>query len=206
MLKLIKIILFSVSCVLGYTLWAELNSSATLPVIINSDIKPLIDDALVTQEIQYDTPDISDYDEIINRPLFFEDRKPYVYVAPEKSQKKSNKKKKTAPKQTEQYVLNAVIITPEKHLAIIQSSRGKNTQRIALGESLDGWTVEAIEPRSVLLKKGNETKNLELEIKTSNPKQKITKEAVKDPSKKELTQKSNKTIKNTNLKLKPPDA
>ena len=206
MLKLIKIILFSVSCVLGYTLWAELNSSATLPVIINSDIKPLIDDALVTQEIQYDTPDISDYDEIINRPLFFEDRKPYVYVAPEKSQKKSNKKKKTAPKQTEQYVLNAVIITPEKHLAIIQSSRGKDTQRIALGESLDGWTIETIESRSVLLKKGNESKSLELEVKTSNPKQKIKKETIKDSSKKELTQKSNKSTENTNLKLKPPDA
>ena len=189
-LTIIKLVLLCTTCVLGFTLWSELNKPIALPVSIGIDNKPVITDNILLQEIKYEISKASDYDEIINRPLFFEDRKPFVYVKPEKQLKQ---KKQTTPKKTEQYSLSAVIITSERQLAIIQSGRGKTLQRISLGEDIDGWTLETIEPRSILLKKGNETKNLELEIKVSKPQKKSTTKTSKTASKEEISQKAGKT-------------
>lgn len=192
-LTIIKLVLLCTTCVLGYALWSELNTPIALPVNTDIDSKAVIKNDIPLEKIQYEVPEISDYDEIINRPLFFEDRKPYVYVAPETPTKKPRKKKQAAPKKTEQYSLNAVVITSERQLAIIQSGRKKTLQRIALGEEIDGWTLETIEPRSVLLKKGNESKNLELEIRTSKPQQKSTTKTSKTTPKEEISQKAEKT-------------
>jgi len=190
-LKIVKLILLSASCVLGYTLWSELNNPVVLPVNTHIDTKPVITDNTSPQEIQYEFPQISSYDEITNRPLFFEDRKPYVYVEPEKPSKQSRQKKQTAQRKTEQYSLSAVIISSGVKLAIIESGRKKSLTRISLGESIDGWTLENIEPRSILLKKGDETKNLELEVKTSKPQKKTS-----SNTKKQTTNKTSRLKKN----------
>ena len=106
---------------------------------------------------------------------------------------------------TEQYALNAVIITPERQLAIIQSGRGKTLQRISLGEEIDGWTLETIEPRSVLLKKGNETKNLELEIKASKPQKQSTAKTKNNVPNEKISQKTEKKTQNPVKKTTTPD-
>ncbi|MCZ6804298.1 MAG: hypothetical protein O7D86_10290 [Proteobacteria bacterium] len=187
-LKIVKLILLSASCVLGYTLWSELNSAVVLPVNTSINDKPVLTDNTSLQEIQYEVPQISSYDEIVNRPLFFEDRKPYVYVEPETPTREVRPK---LMRITEQYSLNAVIITSDVKLAIIESGRKKSLTRITLGESIDGWTLENIEPRSILLKKGDETKNLELEVKTSKPQKKTS-----SNTKKQITNKTSRLKKN----------
>lgn len=165
----IKFILSGLICILGYTLWLQLNHPVMLPVNDNSDSKPIVNNTLSSQDNQQETLEISDYDEMINRPLFFEDRKPYVYVEP-----KTKKRKQTASKKTNHYSLSAIMMSTDKKLAIIQSGRKKIVQRLSIGESIDGWIVENIQARSVSLKKGNEIKKLELEIKTGQTKKKTT--------------------------------
>lgn len=110
-------------------------------------------------------PEISKFDEIIKRPLFSDDRLPFVYVAPDKTNQ--NKKTKTPKKPALQYRLNAVVITPEKQIAIIQSSKNKDLIRVSPGESIDEWVLINLTNHSAQLQKGDETKSLELEIKTS---------------------------------------
>lgn len=205
-LKFFKVILLLTSCLLGFLLWASLNNPVALPDSVNVENKSIVASAAPPEEIQYVAPDISEFDEVINRPLFFADRKPYVYVAPEKPIKPSRQKKKTIPKKTEQYSLNAVIITPERQLAIIQSGRGKTLQRLSLGEEIEGWTLETIEPRSVLLKKGNETKSLELEIKISKPQKQTATKTNKTTPKEAISQQTKKTPPIPIKKSTSPDA
>lgn len=124
-------------------------------------------------------PGSSEFDEIIRRPLFNDDRLPFVYVTPEKSD--SKKTKKTA----EQYRLNAVVITPEKQIAIIKSSKNKESLRISLGESIDDWILNEVTHHSVQLKKGNKIKILELEIKISAKRPKTKNKIVPKDNKKD---------------------
>jgi len=200
-----KIILLFTCCMLGFLLWANLNKPVALPDSVNVNNNAIVATTQAPEEIQNVIPDISEFDEVINRPLFFADRKPYVYVAPVKPTKPSNQKKKTVPKKAEQYSLNAVIITPERQLAIIQSGRSKTLQRLSLGEEIEGWTLETIESRSVLLKKGNETKNLELEIKASSPQKKSAAKTNKTTPKEEISQKAQKIAPIPIKKPIPPD-
>jgi len=182
-LNIVKLILLSTSCISGYSLWSELNSPVVLPDYTDIDSKPVITDNTSLQEIQYEVPQISSYDEITKRPLFFEDRKPYVYVEPEKPTKQTRQKRQKKTKKTEQLSLNAVIITSDVKLAIIESDGGKSLTRVSPGEEIDGWTLEDIQPRSVLLKKGSETKNLELEVKASKPQKRTAKKTKKTNNK-----------------------
>ncbi len=124
-------------------------------------------------------PELSEYDEIVKRPLFNDDRLPFVYVAPEKTE--SKKKRTSAKKPVEQYRLNAVVITPDKQIAIIQTSKKRELLRVAIGESIDNWTLSEVTDHAVQLKNGNEIKTLELEIKASVNKQTSTKNKNKTP-------------------------
>ncbi|MBL1140411.1 MAG: hypothetical protein HND53_00075 [Proteobacteria bacterium] len=196
---ILKITLLCIICVMGYALWYQINKPVSLPVNSVTNKKLIVTNEPSISELQLESPVISDYNEMIERPLFFEDRKPYVFVEPE-IKAPPTKMKATAPKKNEQYSLSAVMIKSDKKLAIIQSGRDKKLQRLSLGESIDDWVLETIEPRSVLLKKGNETKSLELEIKTTSQKNiKSTKTGSKKTNPKELTEKiivpETKTIK-----------
>ncbi len=162
-----NIVLLMTATMLAYFAWAGLNKSISLPEKKMAIIDSSAEETSLSY-LQFENPDISNYNEIINRPLFFEDRKPYVYVEPVKTKTaKKQTRTKTTPKKNQQYELNAVIITPEKQFAIIQTGREKTLQRFAPGELVNGWTLENIDPRFVMLKKGNEEKRLELEVKTS---------------------------------------
>ncbi len=205
LLKTVKVILFCVTCLLGYLLWSELNRP--LASLVNHDIgnRTITTTSISSRKMLDTNSEITDYDEIINRPLFFEDRKPYVYIEPETPTKKPKPKKPNAPKKTEEYTLSAIIITPERQLAIIQSGREKSLQRLALGESINGWTVEAIEPRSVSLIKDNEKQLLELEVRTSKtPQQSTTKTSAK-PIQEELIKKVDESPEKPNLNLATPN-
>ncbi len=177
-LKGIKFILLCTTCVMGYLLWSQINKPVTLPDIDNIDKKSIDKNELSISDIQLGTPPISDFDEMINRPLFFEDRQPFIYE--EIVEKKLKQKKRYSRKSSEEYFLNAVVITPEKKIAIIQSSKAKEPQRIALGETINGWTLESIEAKEIKLSSGKETKTLVLEVKNSTPDKKQTASNIKN--------------------------
>ena len=161
-----RLILLIGICALLYLIWTGLNRPLGL-----SDKPAASGAAAVTGTAPEDTrpaePDIADYADVINRPLFFEDRAPYI--APEPEAPPTRIAPATAPAQNLNvpFTLSAIIISAGKRLAIIHYGRENTLQRIALGQSVDGWTFITIESHSVLVRKGDTTKNLELAIKTS---------------------------------------
>ena len=152
-------------CVLLYFIWAGLKRPLNLP-----DKPPASGPAAITQTAPEDPrppePDIADYDVVVERPLFFAERTPYVASEPDTPP--DQPRPQTAPGLDIPFTLSAIVISAGKRLAVIHYGRDNKQQRIALGQSIDGWTFATIEPRSVLLKKGKATKNLELPIKTSD--------------------------------------
>jgi hypothetical protein len=170
--KILYLVLLCTSFVLAYTLWLELTGPVVLSVNTSIDNKFSVPDIVSLQETPGEKLKISNYKEIIERPLFFENRKPYVFVGSKIKIKQSNKKNQPAPKKIEQYALKAVVISSNVKLAFIERGRKKSLIRIALGESIDGWKLKNIESRSILLIKGNETKTIDLEVKTSKPQKK----------------------------------
>jgi hypothetical protein len=172
--RLGQFLLLLICCGLGYLLWEETNRHTynVAETIHNQKAGAVQEPIDSGDEARF--PPLSSFDEITTRPLFFENREPFVYLEPEEEDKSPKKtvKKPAIKKQQEQFMLNAVIITPDQQIAIIQSGRGrgKNLQTITMGEAIEGWTLEDVEHESVKLTKDGETKYLELEVKGSERK------------------------------------
>ena len=110
-------------------------------------------------------PTLGEYAAIVERPLFAPTRAPYSgataapIVGPDQ--------KAGVPADAAEMILTAVLIAQGQRLAILESGRGKSLHKVAVGESVNGWTLMAIEAEAVSLKKGNEVKLLELRIQGS---------------------------------------
>lgn len=161
-----QFVLLAICIGLGYLLWEELdadysNSKNTEGSQGESRMEQMPDLGIDTT-----LPPITNYEEIVQRPLFFEDRK-------KKNVNKSNEIL-TTTRQPSQFHLSAVIITLGERIAIIQNGKNKKPQKIQLGDTVGGWTLTDVRPRSVKLMRGNEVRNLELDIKGPARKQKDT--------------------------------
>lgn len=170
--KYIQLGLSSLCLILIYFIWLQ-TQPIDMSEIMQSNIhnENQNESEPVFLSVEKTIPGVDEFDEMVNRPLFFESRKPFVFEEVAK-EPESKKRKTNVRKSREEYSLNAVVITPEKQIAILQSNKAKELQRVALGEMINDWKLEAIDPREVKLTRGNETKNLVLEIKNSSPKAK----------------------------------
>ncbi len=163
----IRHILLGLCVIFTTILWFELNPghSNTVEIdVINIDSPPK-DLDVDLKEIVF--PDITAFDEIIERPLFNKTRLPFDAQKQEQTVVDSRKKNNQTRNIQEQFSLSAVVITQDTQIAILQKGREKALQRVFLGETIDGWTLEDVSSHSIRLVKGNETKDLELEIKNS---------------------------------------
>lgn len=111
---------------------------------------------------------LSEYAMITRRPLFNEDRKPYIESKPVVEVKKPAKKKPVREAKKKQIVkLSAVIITEDKRIALVQAGGERQLQKIMQGEEVNGWTLADVQPGYITLNMGDETMNIELEVKGS---------------------------------------
>ena len=86
---------------------------------------------------------LSDYLSIGERPLFTFDRRPFVFVVA------------AAPVQVGprvEFELTAVIVTRDTRLALLRSNLTPTARRVALNQTIDGWTLSEVAPDSVLLR------------------------------------------------------
>ena len=113
-----------------------------------------------------ETLSIEDYDEIIERPLFYNTRRP-IPEQDEVVEATSGKPGRTVARQNNELLLSAVIIKGEQRIALIQTDRGRSTEKVTIGGSIDNWTLTAIEPHKVSLSRDGEVKTLELLVKQS---------------------------------------
>lgn len=163
----VHFILFAICIALAGLLFIELNTgnpeaeNTILPVA--SDLEKI-----AIPDINQGLPPITEFQEIINRPLFMENRQPYVQLEPEiESEEPDLQENIIAAPTAQQFMLTAVIITPETSTAIIQSGKNRELQHIIIGEKIDDWTLVEVHQQHIILKQGDTIQTVELEIKKS---------------------------------------
>lgn len=104
---------------------------------------------------------LSTYRDIVQRTLFSTARKPPAAPAAAETII-------SAEQLAKQWRLTGIVLTKEDTIAIVQRQRDKQTLRLEIGMSLEGWTLDAIGPANVTLETGTNTMTLELYERTQS--------------------------------------
>ena len=103
-------------------------------------------------------PPASDYGEVTARPLFIAERRP----EPSPPEEATPEKPATGPEQKP--MLIGVLIAPGSTVALLRPEQpNAKVLRVKPGESVGDWRLETILPNRVVLRKGQETRELLLE-------------------------------------------
>ncbi|MDX1540542.1 MAG: hypothetical protein R3349_03975, partial [Geminicoccaceae bacterium] len=95
---------------------------------------------------------------ISERPLFAPSRRPYIPPATVEPAAGPAE----APLEPLAAELVGVMLTGERRAALVQREGSASVERLAVGQSIDGWLIEEVEPRYALLRRGGEEQVLEL--------------------------------------------
>lgn len=128
-------------------------------------IERLAEDPSLLQDLPQSRPAAAErlgplpqYAAIGDRPLFSNDRKPQpFFINPEGE----------GEKETFDFVLTSVLLTPGLEMAIVRSAEGGEPLRLKIGEAPEGaaaWTLASIEPRSVVFNGPEGERTLELRV------------------------------------------
>jgi len=105
-------------------------------------------------------PDIGTYAEVLERPLFFEDRK----LPPEPVQEPVA----TTPRLPLRLTLEGVAITSDSRVAVFRNTSNNQLLQLAEGMSHDGWLLESVGSTAVTFKRGAEASELVLDPNSRN--------------------------------------
>lgn len=100
------------------------------------------------------------YAELIERPLFAENRRPYQPPPPVTEPEPPAPP--AAPPSPLRAALTSIVITPDQRIALARDLGNGSTVRLERGSTLNGWTVERILPDKVIFVQGGEEEVLEL--------------------------------------------
>jgi len=96
------------------------------------------------------------YAEVSERPLFLRSRRP---LPPETE----TKEKTPADTSRAAFILSGVVLTGTQRMALLQSQSSPKVARVEEGQEYEGWTVEAIHPNKVVVRRGQEVSEIVLE-------------------------------------------
>jgi hypothetical protein len=99
-------------------------------------------------------PELSQFDQLVERPLFMETRRPSPPLPP-------GPPAKTEPPAPVTFKLMGVLETPEGRMALIADAKGKY-KRFKLNDSVDGWEIASIKPDGLILQNGGTNEDLAL--------------------------------------------
>ena len=156
------LVVMIVLCVVlsGFTVY-ELVRTHQVPHLAHAANQDAQTAATMVDETGWDIPSIEAVAEIVERPLFMENRRPYtapapiVIIEPEPQLP-------VEPDITEQITLRATIIIGEKRIALIQELANGKQLRLRQGEQFNGWTLTGVETNAISMKKGDVVKQIEL--------------------------------------------
>ena len=103
------------------------------------------------------------FSEITERPLFRENRRPYVPKAPTEP----TQPRDTGPDITSQISLSAVVINKGERIALIERKQDKKLQQLKEGEKFNGWTLNRIRAGDITMQKGQKTRQIALTVRLS---------------------------------------
>ena len=116
------------------------------------------------QGLTEDIESIDKYEEIIERPLFSETRRPPQQTEDPAPVEEPISRQSTAPSD---FKLLGIVITPGMRGAIVKSARDEKAGIRSVGEDINGWRLAVIEPRQIRLTRGAEEQVVELERKAA---------------------------------------
>ncbi len=104
------------------------------------------------------------YAEVSERPLFLRSRRPLPPEL-EVSDETPAETSKAA------FILSGVVLTGTQRMALIQTQSSPKIARVEEGQEYEGWTVEAIHPNSVVMRRGQDVSEILLEdrARTASP-------------------------------------
>ena len=111
-------------------------------------------------------PPLGTFSEMIERPLFREDRSPYVPEAPTEPEQPRD----TGPDITTQISLSAIVIDEDERIALIERRQDKKLQQLRQGEKFNGWTLNHIQADDITMQKGQLIRQIALTVKLSRQK------------------------------------
>jgi len=109
---------------------------------------------------------IDNFGEILDRPLFNPSRRPTVIASVDALDKLLPSR--AARTDSAAFTLVGIIIVGESRFALIRTRGAAATQRVNVGDELDGWRVTALTPDTATLSRGSQSTTIELERK-ANP-------------------------------------
>jgi hypothetical protein len=144
--------------------------NAILAVVLSSQLRDQRDDpvlpaggmhraAVAIEDVsEFSLPADSAFAEIVQRPVFSRNRRP-----PELSRPKEG----GGPQSSElpDLLLVGVIISSDRRVALFDDDSSE-LLRLAEGETLDGWTLETIQPDAVVFRHGTASQAMELKALT----------------------------------------
>jgi hypothetical protein len=98
---------------------------------------------------------LPDYRNIIERPLFLADRRP-----PEETSEETPVSE--TPVGDEDLLLLGVVLTPDANMALLQVDQRGQVARLRVGEKVNGWELQSIQPNQVNLNNGERELDLPL--------------------------------------------
>lgn len=96
------------------------------------------------------------YAEVSERPLFLRSRRP---LPPELEARPQTP---TATSRAA-FILSGVVLTGTQRMALIQTQSSPKIARVEEGQEYEGWTVEAIHPNRVVMRRGQDVSEIVLE-------------------------------------------
>jgi hypothetical protein len=112
---------------------------------------------------------LEDYQEIVDRPLFYETRRPPSPEVPEVAVQEEPEEEQPLA-----LTLIGVMVTPDAKVALVQNDDTNKVERLKLGDEIGGWEVQFIDSDNVVINKSDETKELALLRNKRKPSLKTT--------------------------------
>lgn len=106
---------------------------------------------------------LSQYGEIVERPLFLTNRRP-----PEETPLEAPPAAEP-PKEEQQLTLLGVVLTPEATMALVQDDKTGKVSRLRVGERINLWQLQAVQADRVSLSSGETVLELPLERNKKPP-------------------------------------
>jgi hypothetical protein len=90
-------------------------------------------------------PDISNFEEVVSRPLFTQTRRPLAHTSESGA---------APPPETLNFDLLGVVISPVGRTALLRPKPSGELLRVVEGQTVAGWEVRAIKPTEIVLGRG----------------------------------------------------
>ena len=143
---------------------------APVPEFIDLDLK----------QSRFVPPTKSALHEILERPLFSEERAP-----PEVSVETA--KTETIAKPANLLLqLEGIVITPDKRIVLVRDLTSDEFIKLPEGMEIKGWLMEGVNPQRALFKRGDQNKELVFELKNSQNKRLKSSVPYRKPARKKL--------------------